>query len=128
MGDGPKEIIKSNTEKLGPMVMLYNKEVGWVAEKLGPKSGHWKRLGMAMGRVRAEFFYTRTRPAGLSQKPKPSPFIKRVFFLNPKPAPSGLCRPCGPHPFMPSQAQNQNHKLPFMIFRPKITNTNINTD
>ena len=48
---------------------------------------------MATGRVQAGFFYTRTRLAGLSQKPRPGPFIKRIFFLNPKPASSGLRRP-----------------------------------
>ena len=50
------------------------------------------------------------------------------FFLNPKPAPSGLRKPCEPRPLMPSQAQNQNHKLPFMIFWPKITNPNTITN
>ena len=48
---------------------------------------------MAMGRVRAGFFHTRTRPAGLSPKPEPSPFINRVFFLEPGPASAG---PRGP--------------------------------
>ena len=41
---------------------------------------------MATGRVRVGFFHIRTRPAGLSQKPGPGPFIKRVFFLTPNPA------------------------------------------
>ena len=48
------------------------------------------------------------------------------FFLNPKPTPSGLHGPREPCPFMPSQAQNQKHKLQFMIFQPKIANTNTN--
>ena len=30
--------------ELGPMTMTYELGVGWVAEKLGPRSGHWKRL------------------------------------------------------------------------------------
>ena len=29
--------------KEGPMAMQYDPEVGWVANKLGPTSGHWKR-------------------------------------------------------------------------------------
>ena len=29
--------------KEGPMAMLYDPEVGWVANKLSPTSGHWKR-------------------------------------------------------------------------------------
>ena len=29
--------------KEGPMAMQYDLEVGWVANKLGPMSGHWKR-------------------------------------------------------------------------------------
>ena len=31
-------------EELGPMAMSYDENVGWVAEKIGPKSKHWKRL------------------------------------------------------------------------------------
>ena len=27
----------------GPMAMTYEMEVGWVVDKLGPNSGHWKR-------------------------------------------------------------------------------------
>lgn len=30
--------------ELGPMAMTYEQGVGWVAEKLGSKNGHWKRL------------------------------------------------------------------------------------
>ena len=30
-------------EKEGPIVMTYDMELGWVAEALGPTSGHWKR-------------------------------------------------------------------------------------
>ena len=26
----------------GPMAMTYEMEMGWVAETLGPTSGHWK--------------------------------------------------------------------------------------
>ena len=46
---------------------------------------------MATGWVRAGFLYIRTRPAGLTPKPEPAPFNKRVFF-NPNPprrVPSG---------------------------------------
>ena len=31
-------------EELGPMAMSYDENVGWVAEKIGPKYKHWKRL------------------------------------------------------------------------------------
>ena len=75
-------------------------------------------IGMAAGRIRAGFFHTRTRLASLPWKPRPSPFIKRIFFSTPNP--SG---PRGPRPLMPSQAQNQKCKFWFMIFRTKITNT-----
>lgn len=44
MGNDPKENLKSKEEVLGPMAMTFSKEVGWVAEKLGPKSGHWNCL------------------------------------------------------------------------------------
>ena len=33
--------------KSGPMAMRMDSEMGWVAEELGPKSGHWKRLARA---------------------------------------------------------------------------------
>lgn len=39
-GRGPKESNKEN----GPMAICFDDEMGYVAEKLGPKSGHWKRL------------------------------------------------------------------------------------
>ena len=29
---------------LGPMAMTYDPKKGWVIEKLGSRSGHWKRL------------------------------------------------------------------------------------
>ena len=29
---------------MGPLAMCYDEKLGWVAETLGPKSGHWKRL------------------------------------------------------------------------------------
>ena len=31
-------------DELGPMAMSFDENVGWVAEKMGPKSKHWKRL------------------------------------------------------------------------------------
>ena len=31
-------------DELGPMAMSFEENVGWVAEKMGPKSKHWKRL------------------------------------------------------------------------------------
>ena len=36
---------------------------------------------MATGRVRAGFFHTRARPAGLDPRPEPGPISKRIFFL-----------------------------------------------
>ena len=33
-----------NEEGNGPMAMCFNEDSGWVAETLGSKSGHWKRL------------------------------------------------------------------------------------
>ena len=53
------------------------------------------QLGMAMGRVRGGFLDARTRPAGPPLLPEPGLFIKRVFFLAPKPGPSGPVRPRG---------------------------------
>ena len=47
------------------------------------------QLGMAMGRVRAGFFYTRTRPAGQDPWPEPGPLTKWVFFSVPRPALTG---------------------------------------
>ena len=33
--------------KSGPMAMRLDSKLGWVAEELGPKSDHWKRLARA---------------------------------------------------------------------------------
>ena len=32
----------------GPMAMSFDLKLGWTAEKLGPKSGHWKQLARGM--------------------------------------------------------------------------------
>ena len=32
---------------MGPMAMSYDPSEGWVTSKLGPTSGHWKRLARA---------------------------------------------------------------------------------
>ena len=42
MGNGPKGTLSSEEEVLSPMAMTFSKEVGWIAERLGPKNGHWK--------------------------------------------------------------------------------------
>ena len=31
----------------GPVAMMYDVDVGWIEEKLGPNSGHWKRRARA---------------------------------------------------------------------------------
>ena len=51
---------------------------------------------MAMGRVRAGFFHTRTQPAGQDPWPKPSLFRVPGFFPGPGPAPAGPRRSHGP--------------------------------
>ena len=33
--------------EMGPMAMCFDKDLGAVADKLGPKSGHWKILARA---------------------------------------------------------------------------------
>ena len=66
-------------------------------------------LGMATGRVRAGFLYTRTRPAGLNLLSEPGPFNKRVFFVAPKLAPSKLVSP-SPKSKTKKLVQTQNHK------------------
>ena len=53
-------------------------------------------LGMATGRVRAGFFHTRARPAGLDLRPEPGPISKRIFFAGPRPAPPGPAGSTGP--------------------------------
>ena len=52
-------------------------------------------IGMATGRVRAEFLHTWTRPVGQDLQPKPGPIINRFFFFfpGPRPTPPG---PVGP--------------------------------
>ena len=39
-------------------------------------------IGMATGRVRAEFLHTWTRPVGQDLQPKPGPIINRFFFFS----------------------------------------------
>ena len=51
-----------------------------------------EKVGMAMGRVRAGFFHTQTRPAGQDPRAGPSPFTKRIFFSGTR------TRPHGPRP------------------------------
>ena len=38
-------------KKIGPMAMSFDTELGWVAEELGPRSSHWKRLARKAHRV-----------------------------------------------------------------------------
>lgn len=47
----PNEVQSNNVEgpinkevEMGPMALSYDLNEGWVASKLGPSSGHWKRL------------------------------------------------------------------------------------
>ena len=45
------------SKKEGPMAMTYEMDSGWVAETLGPTSGHWKRrarVGQAKGKEKME--------------------------------------------------------------------------
>ena len=54
-------------------------------------------IGMATGRVRAGFFYTRTRPAGQDPWPEPGPLTKRVFLPgDPDPPQPGPVKGLGP--------------------------------
>ena len=45
-----------------PMAMTYKNDVGWVAECLGPKSGHWKRMARE---VRPKDFNEQQSPSGV---------------------------------------------------------------
>ena len=45
------------SKEKGPMAMTYELDSGWVAESLGPSSGHWKRrarVGQAKGKEKME--------------------------------------------------------------------------
>ena len=44
--DDSREVmgLVSGVKDTGPMAMSYDVNMGWVAETLGPRSGHWKRL------------------------------------------------------------------------------------
>ena len=44
MGLETTQAIPWAEEASSPLAMSFNKEKGWVAETLGPTSGHWKRL------------------------------------------------------------------------------------
>ena len=41
---GPKDGAKKLEDVTGPIAMIFDTEEGWIGEKLGPQSGHWKRL------------------------------------------------------------------------------------
>ena len=45
-----------------PMAMTYKNDVGWVAECLGPKNGHWKRMARE---VRPKDFNEQQSPSGV---------------------------------------------------------------
>ena len=70
-----KEIIRSRCN--GLKLFLYKKK---------KKDSFY--LGMATGRIWAGFFNTWIQLAGLSPRPGPSPFTKRIFFPGLGPAPS----------------------------------------
>lgn len=44
MGNGTIDKPCGEEGELGLMAMTFNKDLGWIAETLGPKSGHCKRL------------------------------------------------------------------------------------
>ena len=79
---------------------------------------HAADLGMATGRVRAEFFNTRTRPAGQDLQPEPGPFTKRIFFSGPRPGPTS---PTGP---VPHDQSSPKSKTNFFFFLEKIESKN----
>ena len=106
---------------------------------------------MAIGRVWAGFFHTRTRPAGQNPQPGPGPFTKRFFFgtwTHPhEPHPSWLVQPKIRNKkkiFFERKsetkiliydilAQNHKHKHKFQIYDfhfslSEIINTNTNTN
>ena len=88
---------------------------------------------MATGRVRAGFFHTRTQPTDLPWKPGPDPWVcprnpDPVHLLN-RFFSQSQTRPVRPPQALSPHAQpspNRKHKFWFMIFRPKITNTDTN--
>lgn len=41
---GLEESAKKLDNETGPIAVIFDKEEGWIGEKLGPRSGHWKRL------------------------------------------------------------------------------------
>ena len=55
-GEALVDLDPASTEE-GPMAMTYEMDSGWVAEPLGPSSGHWKRrarVGQAKGKEKLE--------------------------------------------------------------------------
>jgi len=41
---GPQESAKKLDDETGLIAMIFDKEEGWIGEKLGPQSRHWRRL------------------------------------------------------------------------------------
>ena len=90
------------------------------------------KVGMATGRVRAGFFYIRTRPAGQDPWPGPGPLTKRIFFPGPTGPVKGLGPICGPtkkkkkfqiqtETQIQTQSQTQTHKFQIYIFTTKFS-------
>ena len=69
-----------------------------------------------MSRVQVEFFHTWTRPANLSRRPGPSPFIKRIFFLTLNPP---YWASAGPVPTCPAKPKIKNTNFDLWFFGPK---------
>ena len=69
-GDAEVGLVSVDKVK-GPMAMSLDDQLGWVAEELGPKSGHWKRLArMAHG---ASPIKEKEKITILGKRPSPIP-------------------------------------------------------
>ena len=58
--------------EMGPMAMSFDQNLGWVAEKMGPISKHWKRLARE---VKLDVPTKNTSPIKLKRK-GPTPLIE----------------------------------------------------
>ena len=67
-------------------------------------------IGMATGRVRAGFFYTRTRPAGQDPRPEPDLLTKWVFLPGPVKGLGPICGSTKKKIQIQTQSQSQPQK------------------
>lgn len=69
---------------VGPMAMSYSNELGWTAEVLGPKNGHWKHKARAAQKLGPKENTSQSEPIkeGVSKSKRESSIPLQELDLN----------------------------------------------